>query len=108
MYIFLEDWQRFSHFSMSYTTLAEAIAEFARSRHLERRLRGADLFRLWPQIVGERIARRAKPAHLQRGRLVIECGDSVWRAELQFLKPELLEKIHDAVGEGIVKEIFLK
>ncbi|MFH1010222.1 MAG: DUF721 domain-containing protein [bacterium] len=93
---------------MSYTTLAKAIADFARSRRIEKRLREADLFRLWPQIIGERIARRAKPAYLRRGRLVIECSDAVWRAELQFLKPELLQKIGKAIGEGIVKEIFLK
>jgi predicted nucleic acid-binding Zn ribbon protein len=93
---------------MPYATLAKAIAEFARSKRIEKRLREADLFRLWAEIVGERIARRAKPVQLHRGRLVVECSDAVWRAELQFHKPELLEKIHDAVGEGIVKEIFLK
>jgi len=93
---------------MPYATLAKAIAEFARSKRIEKRLREADLFRLWPEIVGERIARRAKPVHLLRGRLVVECSEDVWRAELQFDKPELLEKIRDAVGEGIVKEIFLK
>jgi predicted nucleic acid-binding Zn ribbon protein len=93
---------------MPYATLAKAIAEFARSKHIEKRLREADILRLWPQIVGERIARRTKPVQLQRGRLVIECSEAVWRAELQFLKPELLQKIQDTVGEGFVKEIFLK
>lgn len=93
---------------MRYVTLGQAIAEFARSRGLERRLREGDLFRLWPEIVGPRIARRAKLIRLRRGRLVIECSDAVWRTELQFLKPELLEKIQRIVGEGVVKEIFLK
>lgn len=93
---------------MPYATLAKAIAEFARSKRIERRLREADVIRLWPEIVGERIARRVTPLHITRGRLVIECSDAVWRAELQFHKPELLQRIHDAVGEGIVKEIFLK
>lgn len=93
---------------MRYVTLGQAIAEFAHSRGLERRLREGDLFRLWPEIVGPRIARRAKLVRLRRGRLVIECSDAVWRTELQFLKPELLEKIRRIVGEGVVKEIFLK
>ena len=93
---------------MRYVTLAQAIAEFARSRGIERQLREGDLFRLWPEIVGPRIARRAKPLRLRRGRLVIECSDAVWRTELQFLKPELLEKIQRTVGKGVVREIFLK
>lgn len=93
---------------MRYVTLAQAITEFSRSRRIEKRLREADLFRRWPEIVGSRIARRAKPVRLRRGRLVIECSDAVWRTELQFLKPELLEKISHTIGEGVVKEIFLK
>jgi len=93
---------------VSYTTLAGAIADFARSRRIEKRLREADLFRLWPHIVEEHIARQAKPLFLKRGRLVIECTDDVWRTQLHFLKPELLQRIRQAIGEGIVKEIFLK
>lgn len=93
---------------MSSVTLAQAIAEFARSRGIEKRLREADIFRLWPEIVGPRIAKRAWPLRIWRGRLVIECCDAVWRGELQFLKPELLQKIEQTVGKGLVNEIFLK
>jgi predicted nucleic acid-binding Zn ribbon protein len=93
---------------VSRVTLAQAITEFARSRHIEKRLREADIFRLWPDIVGPRIAERAKPVRLRRGRLVVECVDAVWRTELKFLTPELLEQIRRVVGEGLVDEIFLK
>ena len=93
---------------VSRVTLAQAITEFARSRRIEKRLREADVFRLWPDIVGARIAERAKPVRLRRGRLVVECVDAVWRTELKFLTPELLEQIRRVVGEGFVNEIFLK
>ncbi len=93
---------------MSRVTLAQAITEFARSRRIEKRLHEADVFRLWPEIVGPRIAERAKPLRLRRGRLVVECVDAVWRTELKFLTPELLEQIRRVVGEGLVNEIFLK
>ena len=93
---------------MPYITLSQAIGEFVRSRRIEKRLREADIFRLWPEIVGSRIAKRTKLVRLRGGRLVVECSDAVWRTELQFMKPELLEKISTSVGEGVVKEIFLK
>jgi len=62
----------------------------------------------WLSIVGKEIAAHAQPVHLARGRLDISCDHDVWRAELQFLKPELLARITEAMGEGVVKEIWLK
>jgi len=93
---------------MARVTLAEAITQFARSRRIEKRLREADVFRLWPDIVGPRIAERTTPVKLRRGRLVVKCVDAVWRTELKFLTPEILEEIRRSVGEGLVDEIFLK
>ena len=62
----------------------------------------------WTQIVGREIAAHARPAHLSRGRLEIACDHDVWRAELQFLKPELLARLTEEIGEGVVKDIWLK
>jgi predicted nucleic acid-binding Zn ribbon protein len=38
----------------------------------------------------------------------VECDHDVWRTELSFLKPEILKRIAEVQGEGVVKEIFLK
>ena len=62
----------------------------------------------WLQIVGPEIAAHATPANFSRGRLDIACDHDVWRAELQFLKPELLARLAEVLGEGVVKEIWLK
>ena len=62
----------------------------------------------WPQIVTPEVAAHAKPEHFSRGRLDIVCDHDVWRAELQFLKPELLARLTEAFGEGIVKDIWLR
>ena len=62
----------------------------------------------WLAIVGPEISAHATPAHFSRGRLEIACDHDVWRAELQFLKPELLARIAEALGEGVVKDIWLK
>ena len=68
----------------------------------------ARIYQEWPQIVGKEIASHATPAHFSRGRLDIACDHDVWRAELQFLKPELLARLTEAFGEGVVKEIWLR
>jgi predicted nucleic acid-binding Zn ribbon protein len=64
--------------------------------------------REWAEIVGPEIAAHAKPAHLARGRLDVVCDHDVWRTELQFLKPELLARLNEALGNERIKEIWLK
>ncbi len=62
----------------------------------------------WAEIVGPEIAARAQPVRLFRGRLLIHCDHDVWRTELAYLKPELLKRIAEVEGDGVVKEIFLR
>jgi predicted nucleic acid-binding Zn ribbon protein len=68
----------------------------------------AKLRLMWPELVGPEIAARTEPKKIYRNELIIHCDHDVWRTELQYLKPELLKRIAEGMGEGVVKEIFLK
>jgi predicted nucleic acid-binding Zn ribbon protein len=74
----------------------------------QRGLTEAEITRNWSDLVGAKIAEHSTPSELKRGRLVVACDHDVWRTELQFLKPELLQKLESELGEGVVKEIFVK
>ena len=77
-------------------------------RKWRRGLTEADIFVHWAELVGPKIAEHTEPVKLMRNRLEVLCDHDVWRTELQFLKPELLKKIAEELGEGVVKEIYLK
>jgi predicted nucleic acid-binding Zn ribbon protein len=62
----------------------------------------------WPQIVGPEIAARTRPERLAHGRLYIVCEHDVWRTELQYLKPEILQRVAEVLGEGVVKDVYLR
>jgi predicted nucleic acid-binding Zn ribbon protein len=74
----------------------------------QRGVQAARIRILWNEIVGPEIAARAQPQKLERGRLIVHCDHDVWRTELMYLKPELLKRIAEVMGDGVVKEIFLK
>ena len=86
----------------------DVLASLLKQKRWRSGLLFARIHREWPQIVGKEIASHAVPAHFSRGRLEIACDHDVWRAELQFLKPELLTRLTEAFGEGVVKDIWLK
>jgi hypothetical protein len=62
----------------------------------------------WKEIVGDSIARQTQPRAIRNRILFIDVSHSTWIQQLQFLKPELLEKINDFLGEPLIQDIRFK
>ena len=61
----------------------------------------ADVVRVWPEAVGDAIARAAWPQRIGRdGTLLVAATSSSWAFELGLLAEEILAKLSAAVGEG--------
>ena len=59
----------------------------------------AALTAAWPEVVGEAIARQAWPLRLARdGTLHVATSSSTWANELEFLAPEILERLTVRLG----------
>lgn len=62
----------------------------------------------WDRIVGESIAKNARPAAFKGKLLLVEVSSSVWIHQLQFLKEEIIDTINAAFGKEVVNEIKFK
>ena len=61
----------------------------------------ADVVRVWPDVVGEVIARNAWPARLARdGTLHVAASSSTWAFELTHLETEILRRLREHLGEA--------
>jgi hypothetical protein len=60
---------------------------------------------VWPEAVGKRIAGHAIAVSLVRGRLVVEVEDAIWRKQLYLLRYQIVERIAQVLGEGVVNEV---
>ena len=61
-----------------------------------------DLARMWPEAVGEHIARNAWPARVNRdGTLVVYARDSIWAFELGHREAEIRERLGSLARSGI-------
>lgn len=92
---------------MKYTPINKVVEFLLRDKKYQKGLRLARIEENWVEIVGEQIAKYAHVTGLERGRLLVQCDHDVWRATLHHTKPELLGRIEEVVGKGVVKEIFL-
>lgn len=60
---------------------------------------------IWSEAVGEEIARRSRIDKVKNGVLFVVTENSVWSQELTYLKPKLIEKLNEKLGEPVVKDL---
>lgn len=88
--------------------VTEFLREVLQGTPLGERLRDAEIWRLWPDVVGQTIASRATPLRMINGTLTIAVSNGPWMQELSFLKEMIKDKINTTLGNEIVREIILK
>ena len=81
------------------------VARVLRGLGLEGALLGWRAVQEWPEIVGPRLARRARAVDFRDGTLVIEVEGSAWMQEVGYLKRELIRKIDARLGAGVVRDV---
>lgn len=82
-----------------------AASELARSRGWSGRVAEGAVFGRWPGVVGEGIAAHATPTSLNDGVLTISAESTAWATQLRMVQAQVLAKIADAVGDGVVKSL---
>jgi len=81
------------------------LSEVLRNLGVLDRLGEAKVFQLWGDIVGEEIERVTTPLRVEGHKLFIGVENAAWRQELVYSKKELLEKISEIIGSGIIRDI---
>lgn len=63
------------------------------------------IWRKWPEIVGEDIARNAEPSSLKEGVLRIRTSSPTWATEMTYMAADIKRRVNEAVGKPVVVEI---
>jgi hypothetical protein len=75
---------------------------------LAERLREAEIWRIWPDVVGATLATRACPVRIINGTLTVAVSSAPWMQELRFMTAMMKEKLNSCLGAEVVHEIVLK
>jgi predicted nucleic acid-binding Zn ribbon protein len=63
------------------------------------------LVRLWPEVVGETIARRTEITGLKFHTAVVKVSGAMWIQELNLMKPQILAGLRDAMRNDAVRDL---
>jgi hypothetical protein len=59
----------------------------------------------WTAVIGKRLARHAWAKALVRGNLIVEAEDAIWQKQLFYLRFQILAKMSEILGSGIVQDV---
>jgi len=62
----------------------------------------------WDVVVGPQIARHARPLRLRDTLLEVRVDQAVWMQQLQLLKPMIVKKLNQHLGNDVISDLFLK
>ena len=66
------------------------------------------VFRHWEEAVGAAVAAHARPVSLTDGVLVVAVDQPGWATQLRYLTSDLLGRLADVAGEGVVGRIDIR
>lgn len=88
--------------------IAEAVTAMFQRLGLEGRFRQTEIWRVWPVVVGERIARHAQPYAIRHGRLIVHVTDPVWLHHLSMMRHRLVPALNGKLHASVVRELILR
>ena len=62
----------------------------------------------WEDVVGAQIARVARPQSIRKGTLYVVVSSTSWSTELTMLKPQIIERLSQVVGDGCIHDIVFR
>lgn len=87
------------------TRLDQALGELVQDLGLSKKLREYDVLTSWHRIVGEQIARVTTAQRVNKGILYVGVSSAPWRTELTMKRRALIERINEALGQPVIKDI---
>ncbi len=86
--------------------IGELAADLLKKVGLEARVWEQTLIAEWHALVGDAVARRARPGAIQRGVLSVYVSNAAWLNELsRYGKQAMLEKLQGRFGNGRIKDV---
>jgi predicted nucleic acid-binding Zn ribbon protein len=85
--------------------LRRLLASFRNSPNWDEELDLEVLRKLWPSLVGPRLATATTITAVHGSRVVINVPDQVWRKQLSQMRPVLLAKLNEPWPAPWIKEI---
>ena len=85
--------------------LKDVMASILKDTSLPFNPQDALLWEIWDDVVGDTIAKNARPTWIKDRRLRVEVTNPIWLQELEFVKENIRERLNGRLGREAVERI---
>jgi predicted nucleic acid-binding Zn ribbon protein len=89
-------------------SLADAIRQFLSQSRIKGSIQAMQIEDAWEQIMGKTIAKYTESIQIHGHTLYIQTPVAPLRQELLYKKAELMERVNEALGEKVIREVVVK
>lgn len=89
-------------------TLANILDKIFSDPALRTHYQEAKVLTMYPQTVGEEIARISRAQSFHQGVLIVKVSSAAWRNELNLMRLQIKESLNSDLHEKLVKKIVFR
>jgi len=93
---------------MAQLHIGDAIKGFLDKSRLKNGIRAVQIEEVWEKVMGKTIAKYTDKIELFNHKLFIHSSVGPLKNELQYQKPQIIERINELLGEKVVTEVIIK
>ncbi len=88
-------------------SIGEALRVFLEKSRMKPRIQALQIEALWEKLMGKTIARYTDKIQIVNGTLFIRTNVGPLRNELIYQKKEIIERVNEALGDKVIKEVVV-
>ena len=89
-------------------SMKDAMQQFLKQSRLKNGIRALQIEEVWEQIMGKTIAKYTDKIQIVNQTLFINTNVAPLKNELLFQKEKIIERVNEALGEKLIKEVVIK
>ncbi len=89
-------------------SIGDALKEFLKKSKLKSGVQAMQIKEAWEKIMGKTIANYTDKIEIINSTLFIHTNVAPLKNELLYQKAKIIERVNDALGEKVIKEVVIK
>lgn len=93
---------------MAQLQIGDALRQFLDKSKLKNGIRAVQIEGIWETVMGKTIARYTDKIEIVQQTLFIQTSVGPLKNELVYQKEKIIERINEALGEKVIKEVIIR
>lgn len=93
---------------MAQMSIGDALKAFLDKSKLKSGIRAVQIEEVWEKVMGKTIAKYTDKIEIINDKLFIYSSVGPLKNELQYQKPQIIERVNEAMGEKVIREVVIR